>query len=256
MEKHTLEIDLGGLAPEVVAVVRPFAEELLSGLSGRIEALALAGSCLTGDYIPGVSDINSVVVLQGIALLELDVLSSTFAHFRRKLVRVPLVVTEEYIRRSLDCFPIEFLDLKLFHKTIYGPDPFSGLAVEASTLRLQCEHDLKGKLIHLRRGYIACAGKPQDLKALLLEAFPGYFPLLRAMLSLVQKNAAPPAGKASVLDEAESAFNLSLAGLRDILALKAEKKWFSSDHRRFSDLFAEVCRITHDLSVTMDSHTL
>jgi len=255
MEKHTLEFDLGGLAPEVAAVVRPFAEELLTGLSGKVEALALTGSCLTGDYIPGVSDINSVVVLQGIALPELDVLSRTFAHFRRKLVRVPLVITQEYIRRSLDCFPIEFLDLKLFHKTIYGPDPFSGLAIDASTLRLQCEHDLKGKLVHLRRGYIACAGKPQDLKTLLLEALPGYFPLLRAMLSLVQKNEDPPAGKASVLDEAESAFNLSLAGLRDVLSLKAQKR-FSSDHRRFSDLFAEVCRITHDLSVTMDSHTL
>lgn len=256
MEKHTPEIDLSGLAPEVAAVVRPFAEELLAGLSGGIETLALTGSCLTGDYIPGVSDINSVVVLKEIALTELDALSRTFAHFKRKRVRVPLVVTQEYIRRSLDCFPIEFLDLKLFHKTICGPDPFSGLAVDASTLRLQCEHDLKGKLVHLRRGYIACAGKPRDLKALLLEAFPGYFPLLRAMLSLVKKNEAPPAGKASVLIEAESAFNLSLAGLREILALKAEKKWFSSDHRRYSDLFAEVCRITHDLSAAMDSHPL
>jgi hypothetical protein len=208
---------------------------------------------MTGDYIHGVSNINSVLVLKEINLPELDIIASVEKRFRKKLLGQPLIITEDYISRSLDVFPIEFLDIKLLHKIIYGPDPFVKLSINKATLRLQCERDLKGKLIHLRQGYIACSGKPRAVKALLLQAFPGFFPLLRAMLHIVGMHAEPPAGKTNILDEAESAFNIPLTGLKEILLLKAQKK-FSLDQKRAKDLFTEVCRITHELSVAMDAY--
>jgi hypothetical protein len=252
MERHTPVFDLSGLPQEVIAVIRPFAEELVCRLPERIETLAVTGSCLTGDYIHGISNINTVLVLRKIDVPELDIIASAEKRFRKKLLQAPLVITEEYIRRSLDVFPIEFLDIKLLHKTICGPDLFVNLAIDKSPLRLQCERDLKGKLIHLRQGYIACSGKPRGVKALLLQAFPGFFPLLRAMLHIIQMHTEPPAGKASVLEEAESAFNIPMAGLKEILLLKTQKR-FCLDHKRGYYLFTEVCRITHELSVAMDT---
>jgi hypothetical protein len=253
MELHAPVFDLAGLPQEVIAVIRPFTEELVFRMAERIETLAVFGSCMTGDYIHGVSNINSVLVLKVVNLPELDIIASVEKRFRKKLLGQPLIITEEYISRSLDVFPIEFLDIKLLHKTIYGPDPFVKLSINKATLRLQCERDLKSKLIHLRQGYIACSGKPREVKALLLQAFPGFFPLLRAMLHLVGMHAEPPAGKTNVLNEAESAFNIPLAGLKEILLLKAQKK-FSLDQKRAKDLFTEVCRITHELSVAMDAY--
>ena len=145
MEQHAPVFDLAGLPQEVIAVMAPFAEELVFRLAERIETLAVFGSCMTGDYIHGVSNINSVLVLKEINLPELDVIASVEKRFRKKLLGQPLIITEDYISRSLDVFPIEFLDIKLLHKTIYGPDPFVKLSINKATLRLpklRLSHDI------------------------------------------------------------------------------------------------------------------
>jgi hypothetical protein len=71
------------------------------------------------------------------------------------------------------------------------------------------------------------------------------------MLTMVQLNTELPVGKASLLEEVESIFDISMAGLKEILLMKAQKKIFHKEpdiHR----LFGEVCRITNELSQKMD----
>jgi hypothetical protein len=182
---------------------------------------------------------------------ELDILAS-MSGFKKRRIRSPLIMTEEYISRSLDVFPMEFLDIKLFHKTVYGPDHFQKVAIDKAQLRLQCERDLKGKLINLQRGYVSCGGGTRMVRALLLEALPGFFTLLRAMLFLVQAPKEPPARKADVLTEAEAVYHIPLSGLREISALKADKGFFLN-HEQIAGLFKEVYRITNDLSVATDA---
>lgn len=248
-QKNTF--DLTGLSADVSSKVEPFVKDLVSGLGEKVESFAVTGSCLTGDYLPGVSDINSALILREIEMPELDFIARIMPRHRKKLVRPPLIITDEHIRRSLDVFPIEFLDLKLFHRTVYGADKLTKLPIEKLNLRLQCERDLKGKLINLQRGFILCEGRNRDLKLLLLDVFTGFFPLLRAMLFMVQLNTELPMSKASVLEEVESIFDISMAGLKEILLMKAQKKIFHKEpdiHR----LFGEVCRITHELSQKMD----
>ncbi|HVN70556.1 MAG TPA: hypothetical protein VMU10_00920 [Desulfomonilia bacterium] len=243
------DLDLVALPQEAAAAFRPFAEELVKRFSTRLLSITVVGSCLTGDYISGVSDINSVLVLTEADIPELDTLAS-LSHFKKKHIRSPLIMTEEYISRSLDVFPIEFLDIKLIHKTVHGPDFFENLSIDKAPLRLQCERDLKGKLIHLKRGYVACEGKLKGLKAILLEAIPGYFPLLRAMLYLVQSQE-PPARKTDVLAKAEAEFHIPLTVLREIVTLKGSRFSLNRDH--ILNLFREVSRITYELSVATDA---
>lgn len=249
------EIDLTGIPREAADLFRPFAEACAVRFPAVFRSLSITGSCLTGDYMPGVSDINSILVLCRTDVADLDVLASMGGSFKKKRIRSPLVMTEEYIRRSLDVFAVEFLDIKLFHKTVLGTDPFRDISIEKVPLRLQCERDLKGKLINLQRGYVSCEGRTKDVRDLLLEAFPGYFPLLRAMLYLVQIPKEPPAHKTDVLFEAESVFDIPLKGLRDIMTLRTGGQ-HPSDRATMSALFQDVCRITHDLSVAMDTLSL
>jgi len=243
------ELDLVALPQEAAAVFRPFAEELVKRFSTQILSITVIGSCLTGDYIFGVSDINSLLVLTKTDVPELDTLIS-LSHFKKKRIRSPFIMTEDYISRSLEVFPIEFLDIKLIHKTVYGRDFFENLSINNAPLRIQCERDLKGKLIHLQRGYVACEGKPKKLKALLFEALPGYFPLLRSMLYLVHDQE-PPARKTDVLAKAEEEFHLPLTALGEIAALKGSR--VSHDRNHMLNLFREVSRITYELSVAADA---
>ncbi len=245
------DFELKGIPGEAAMVFQPFAQELLSKLSSSLLSLSVTGSCITGDFVPGQSDINSVLVLTQSDQRELDVLAS-MSRFKKRRIRSPLVMTEDYIRRSLDVFPIEFLDIKHFHRTIYGPDHFEKVAIDKAQLRLQCERDLKGKLINLQRGYVSCGGKTREIRALLLEALPGFFALLRSMVFLVQSPKEPPSRKLDVLNEAEALYHIPLTGLREIIDLKADKSFFLN-RNQIVDLFKEVCRITNELCVATDA---
>ena len=55
----------------------------------------------------------------------------------------PVFFTEDYIIRSTDVFPIEFLDMKENHVTLYGKDLFEAIAVDTKNLRFQCEQEIK-----------------------------------------------------------------------------------------------------------------
>lgn len=245
-------IDMSGIPDKAIPAFRPFAEELVARYAERLASISVTGSCLTGDFIPGISDINSMIEFTRTDLPELEILASMGRKYRRKGIKSPLIMTGDYIRRSLDVFPVEFLDMKLFHRTVYGEDPLHGLVIEKAPLRMQCERDLKGKLINLQRGFIACEGGHKEVRALLMEAFPGFFPLLRALLYIVHIPKEPPAHKADVLTEAESVLNIPLGGLRDVLTLKTGGK-IPHDRAAITLLFKEILRITHDLCLAVDA---
>lgn len=254
MEELKDGTDRGGLEkldPHLRSVVGLFLKDVLQAFPGGIESYALTGSCLTADYVPGRSDINSVLVLKEMSPALLDRLASLGRRYGRKGMRAPLVMTCPYIERSLDVFPIEFLDIRLIHKTIHGAELFSGLSISKPLLRLQCERDLKAKIIHLHQGYICCSGSGRGLRALLNEAWPGFFPLFRAMLSLVRLKQEPALLKEEVLESMESAFGISLDCLREVRAM-ALKRVFWLDRGAAKEIFTKVYKVTHDLSLTMD----
>lgn len=251
MENQDLRLDLTGLAPPVSEIICAFAREIEAGIHPHLESIAVTGSCLTGDYLPGKSDINSVLVLSQVTLPVLDVIATSGKRYGKKRLRSPLIMTREYIYRSLDVFPIEFLDMKLIHQTIYGIDHFSQLEIDKSMLRLQCERDLKARLINLRQGYLSSAGNHKALTALLLESYNGFFPLFRAMFHLVQIHKQPPVSKSAVLLALESAFDMPMDVLREIQALK-EKPRPSLTPAQAHRLFSEVYRITDEFSLKMD----
>ncbi|HNY65849.1 MAG TPA: hypothetical protein PKM41_10445 [Deltaproteobacteria bacterium] len=251
MEEHTTHSSLLSLGPQVRGVLESFLQETASAFPGGIACFAATGSCVTGDYVQGRSDINSVLVLTDMDPSVLDKLASMGRRYGKKRLRAPLLMTPEYIERSLDVFPIEFLDIKLIHQTLLGEDLFTDLPISKSMLRLQCERDLKAKLIHLHQGYISCSGGGRGLRALLVEAYPGFFPLFRAMLTVAQISTGPPILKDAVLSGMESTFAVGLEPFREIRAM-AGKRGFGHDWSVAKDVFNKVYKVTHELSLIMD----
>lgn len=251
MSEQTNSANLPGLPPQMQENIRSFLQDILISLPEKVLSVALTGSCITGDYLPGKSDVNSVLVLSEITPEVLDALGSLGRRYGKKGLSAPLIMTPEYIERSLDVFPVEFLDLKLIHSTIHGRDFFSGLSINKSLLRLQCERELKSKLIHLHQGYISSSGKPRAANLLMMDAYPGFFPLFRAMLAIVQMNRTPPLRKEEVLSRIEASFGVYLGPLRKIRAPEGKAR-FGTGRQATRELFTEVYRITHELSLAMD----
>lgn len=164
-------LQMEALSPSLQQKISPFFHEILERAAPRIHSLYLVGSVLTEDYFEGVSDLNSIIVLHKMDLDFLDLLAPLGRKYGKTGLAAPWVMDPGYIQCSVDVFPLEFLSLKSVHRTLYGEDLLAGLTIDRKELRFQCERELLGKLIWLRRIYVSAMGDHQVLAAT-LSAIP------------------------------------------------------------------------------------
>ena len=93
---------------------RKFAEEVQSNSVTPPHSMYVVGSVLTPDYVPGGSDINSLIVIEEHQLEFLDFLILLGKEFKEHGIAPPLVMTAEYIDHSLDVFPIKGVEGKVY----------------------------------------------------------------------------------------------------------------------------------------------
>ncbi len=211
-------LDFTGLNPAVSEKLSPMVEDLLGGHASNIHSFHVVGSAVIPDYSEKLSDINSVVVLHSMDLRFLSFLAPLGKKYGKKRIAAPLVMTPEYIASSLDAFPIEFLDFKLIHKTVFGEDILRGLEIDGKNLRLQCEREVKIKLINVRQGYISSLGKKTPLEEALVRSITGSMALFRAIIVLLGKE--PPVPRTEVITRLGAATGLDTDIFQKLLMLK------------------------------------
>lgn len=226
-------LSLNGLSPAVAQKIAPFVDELLRVHASNIHSIHIVGSAATPDYNEKLSDVNSVVVLRNMELAFIEFLAPLGKKLGKRGIAAPLVMTPSYIEQSLDAFPIEFFDFKLIHVTVHGGDILAGLSIQKQHLRLQCEREVKTKLIGLRQGYLSSLGRKKDLAALLVRSFTGSMPLFRAIISLVDGE--PPVPRRDVLSTLGAAARTETAALERMLLLKAGQ--IKPSEQELHDLF-------------------
>jgi hypothetical protein len=218
----------------------PFQDEILRNHKENIHSITITGSSLTNDFDPEKSDVNSVLVLNIMDLGFLEVLASLGKTYGKKGISAPLIMTPEYIMHSLDVFPIEFLNIKLLHETLFGEDLFQNLEIDRKYLRLQCERELKVRLIGLRQGYISSMGDAKILSDLFINTITGYIPLFRGVILILGKE--PPLRNEDVLAILEDVSGVNTQVFRTVLKQKRQKTKMAITHLNaiFKDYYAAV----------------
>jgi len=209
------------LKADIADRYQPFLETLLENHRQKMHSVYIVGSALTRDFDPKKSDINSVVVLHEMDLKFLEILAPLGKKYGRKRIAAPLLMTPDYIDKSRDVFPIEFLNIKLVHHTVFGQDIFRDLAIDQVDLRRQCERELKVKLIGLRQGYISAAGDPKALAAGFADSFAGYMPLFKAIIVLLGHEA--PQNNREILSALTDISGIRMDAFKQVLALKNQQ---------------------------------
>jgi hypothetical protein len=97
----------------------------------------------------------------------------------------PRLFTLEMVRDVADVYPIELLDIVRHHRILHGPDPVAAVTVNRAHLRLQCERELREKLMRLREGYVECHGRTGALVDLLAVSFASFAQVFRGGLQLL-----------------------------------------------------------------------
>jgi hypothetical protein len=237
-----------GIRDRIREPLRMLDLRLRAALGDNLRSLTVVGSSLTEDFQPGVSDINTVAVVDRYDLAALDAVAALVKPMSRQRLSPPLLMTPAYIERSRDVFGVEFLDFQLIHQTILGEDPFAALDVQKAGVRLQCERELKAMLVRLRQGYIASGGHHKVTRDIIAASVKGLAPLVRAMLWL--KDIERPTTTDAALYRAAQEFHVDLGA-----AVSAARGRF--DQRRLmdaevKDTFAFVLKAVDLLATRVD----
>jgi hypothetical protein len=198
--------------------LQQFVQDLQNLYAEDLLTVFLYGSAAASEYVPGRSDINVAIVLRTLTPAFLRRTAGHLRRWHRQGFATPLFFDPETLRDSLDVFPIEFLDMQERHRTLWGPDLFAGLSVGRGNLRLQCEQELRGKLMKLRQSYVECAHAPDDLERVLMAAVSSITVLARTLLRLDEGD--PNGGAEAVLERTQGRFGAPTVGLRKAYQLK------------------------------------
>lgn len=189
MEAKTIE-GLKHLPERSRDIMICFADRIAEAFGERLESMILFGSAAGGDFIEGKSDINTMIVLDKIRAVDLNIIMEAGRKFARKGLGIPLIFEKDHIATSLDTFPIEFSDMKRSHILLHGRDPLMDAVIEGRNLRYQCERELKSMLVNLRRGFLRSDGKRENLENLLEGSLATVLAACRGLLWMAGKT--PP----------------------------------------------------------------
>ena len=159
-------------------------EELKRSCPNGLKSVVLYGSAAAGDHSGKQSDYNVLVVAEELGIETLNALSKTATAWSKAGNPAPLLFTEERLAQATDVFPIELLDIRECHKVLHGEDLVQGLEIDTKNLRLEIEHELRGKLIRLRQSYLLTQGKPRAVADLMIQSLSTFLVLFRASLRL------------------------------------------------------------------------
>lgn len=206
----------------VSRVVDPFLTEADRVLSPGYSAV-LYGSAARGDFIPGRSDINLMLVLDELNPTILRSLSRAFTGWRKAVQEPPLILSRSEWNRATDAFPIEITDMRLSYQVLRGPDPLQGVQAERMDLRKALEREFRGKLLRLRQGYATYAPDPAALGSLGLQSAATILVLLRGVLTLIGQPVPPDANELAAT--AARAIGFEAEHLLPIVRHRAEREW-------------------------------
>ncbi|MBM62318.1 MAG: hypothetical protein CL484_05160 [Acidobacteria bacterium] len=172
----------------VTPVQHPDLDVLLDQLSQALEdsllSIVLYGSAARGDYEKRTSDINLIVVVAQLTPRVLEQMSPALLRWESRGQPLPRLFTARTIADSVDVFPIEFLELQACRQVLVGSDPFANIQVNTAHLRLQCERELREKLMRLCEGYVETWERPRRLRRLLIDSYSTFVSLFRGCLWL------------------------------------------------------------------------
>jgi hypothetical protein len=163
-------------------------KELVSKLErahhDRLVSVILYGSGALPGGQDRLSDFNVLCVLKELTVDDLRNSEPVFHWWRQQNNPSPLLLSEDEVRSSTDCFPMEFHDLRECREVLFGTDVIAGLLVDTSFYRAMVEHELRAGLLRLRQKAGGVLSDKDLLLRLMLDSVSTFCVLFRHAVSL------------------------------------------------------------------------
>ncbi len=190
---------------------------------------------------------NYLIILKKLDFSVLNKIKPVMIKQRKQKLPVPLFFTEEELYDASDVFPLEFLDIKEPHKTIFGKDVINKITFDKRHIRNQIEFELRSKLIHLRENYI-WVKDDNELRGLLSSAVPSLMPLFYGLLFL--KDTRPSHRLGNLFRQVAKEYKVDLSILLEINDLdKCKGKELHNKVKELMKLLEEMIKIVDKIIV-------
>jgi predicted nucleotidyltransferase len=164
----------------------------------NVESMILFGSAVTGDFRPGLSNLNVLCVLRDSSFQALRALTPAAKWWDKQKQPPPLCMTRFELERTVDVFTIELLDMQQHHRMLYGEDTVKDLRIPMDLHRVQVEYELREKLVLLRQHVLLASENESRLSELLVRSAPSFTTLLRH--ALIALGATSPATRREAVE--------------------------------------------------------
>jgi len=230
--------------PLVLAAAQRWLAPVQARLGEHFLSAYITGGALNEGFDPDKRHVNVLVVTKELPLSEFDDVAAAVPQTSKPPHVDPLFMTMQQVQRSLDVFPIEWLDLKERHWRLEGVNLFDTLEVPEQYLRLQIEQELRGKHLRLVQEYLTGAAHPERLHAALARLASGFLTLFRSLVRL--HGEAPPPSLERVIERVAQLYDLDANALTGAHRLRAQRKHPGAEETRaiFRAFLVQVERLT------------
>ncbi len=207
-----------GLPDDTQKLLQTYVKEVKGVFGEQLEGMLLYGSAVRGEFLPGRSNLNILLLVSSYDSAVLKQYSALHRQWSKEQIVVPLFLTEEELRTSAAAFPLEFLEIQEQHRVLGGRDPFIGFHVKPDRLRETVVQGVTSNLLRLRQRYVEGGGSEDATTILLPLSITSTLPLLRGVQRLLGRPVLSHSD--AVIKDVADQLKLDLQGLLDAWLLK------------------------------------
>src|ERR1043166_8372354 len=119
-----------------------FIDDLKHTHGKNLVSVILYGSAAAGDHVAELSDYNILIALNRIGPPDLRNAHACVREWVRMGNPLPVYFTVRELEDAVDVFPIEFHQMSIARKVLYGSDVLANVSVRPENIRLQAEYEL------------------------------------------------------------------------------------------------------------------
>jgi len=214
----TIERIIEGLPDETQKLLQTYAKDVKGTFGDQLEGLLVYGSAVRGEFLPGRSNLNLLLLLSALDVSVLQSYGTIHKRFQKEQIVVPLFLNEEELRRSASLFALEYTDIAASHHVLSGRDPFLGLDIDTRLLGEQCEQEIHGNLIRLRQRLVEGSGTVEVMGILLPLSLTAVLACLRGLFR--QLRVPVPRTNDGLLGNLATTLGMDLPVLQEVWDLK------------------------------------
>ncbi|MDC8447156.1 MAG: hypothetical protein LV473_02250 [Nitrospira sp.] len=215
---QSVDWTIDGLPEETQRLLKSYVKDVVKVYANELEAILLYGSAVRGEFLPGRSNLNLLLVMSSYDLSVLKKYDSIHKRWSKEQVVVPLFLTAADLQSASFVFPLEYQDILECHRLLWGQDPFVGLKIDARYLAGEVLQAIRGNLLRLRQRLVEGRSTEEAMTILLSLSITALLPALRGLQRLLGRPIL--AHGEPLLQDLEVHLEVDLTGLRDALLLK------------------------------------